>query len=170
MRPAARSLALKGVRKRCGGFRGWARRKNRLTLSPSAMVEVSRVARSCGTGRKEATATGPSSRCRLRFADVYGARYAHRRYLASDAWDLFGNTAAADVECWRAFSPAARSSSGRVPEWRLRCRRGLPRERRPCCQYLVEHATERPNVTALIDRASPCLFGRHVRQRAEYYT
>ena len=34
-------------------------------------------------------------------------------------------------------------------------------------QHLEEHATEGPDVGALVDRAAACLFGRHAGRRAE---
>ena len=36
-------------------------------------------------------------------------------------------------------------------------REGLPEKRRAPCQYLVQHAAERPNVRAPIQKLAPCL-------------
>ena len=43
----------------------------------------------------------------------------------------------------------------------------VPRERRRADQHLVEHAAERPDVSALVDRPSARLLGTHVRRGTE---
>ena len=97
------------------------------------------------------------------------SRSARRRCRAGGASDLSRDSGAADRGCSAGVAAgSARPVAARARESRRACpRRVSPANGRAAGQHLVQHAAERPDVGALVDRLAARLLGAHVGRGAE---